>query len=127
MILDPAQLAMKKPSTHFYYRGAVKSGSLHDELEACSAIIIRFNDLEGTKDLYNKLNKVDHPSVLKPMGFANGVGDYNQYAFLALPPFDMTLATYSQKNSIGCDQNGRLTEEFVTLIRYVFFTAIFFL
>lgn len=123
MLLDPTLLAMEKPSKLSYYLGAVKSGSPHNRLEACKAIIFRFNDLEGTKVLYDKLNQVDHPSVLKSMGLAKGVGDYKNYTFLALTPFDSTLAPYIQRHT-GCDHNGRLTEEFITLVRYVFFTLI---
>jgi hypothetical protein len=40
-------------------------------------------------------------------------------------PFDLTLEAYIKKQIPGADQNGRLTNDFITLINYVFFTADF--
>lgn len=119
MIFDPTPLPMSKPSKLFYYSGAVRSGSPDNLLSACDATIFKLNEEEHGPELYAKLTQVDHPCVIKALGFANGVEKDINCSYLALTPFKETFDTYSQKD-IGADQNGRLTEDFITLIKYGF-------
>jgi hypothetical protein len=123
-MFDSAPLAMSKPSKLSYYRGAVRSGSVNDRLGACNVIILNCNTLQLAEELYAKLIQVDHLCVVKALGFANGIRG-NNCSLLALEPFDMTLEAYTTKQIPGADQNGRLTDDFIALIEYVFLTVDF--
>ena len=119
MIFDPTPLPMSEPSKLFYYRGAVRSGNLDNQLRACNATIFKLNEEEHAPELYANLTQVDHPCVIKALGFANRVEEDINCSYLALTPFNTTFDAYTKKDT-GADQNGRLTEDFITLIKYGF-------
>ena len=73
MIFDPTPLPMSEPSKLFYNRGAVRSGNLDNQLRACNATIFKLNEEEHAPELYANLTQVDHPCVVKALGFANRV------------------------------------------------------
>lgn len=89
-------------------------------MEAWNATIFRFNKQEDAKEVYDKLNQVDHPCVIKALGLANGVGKYINYTFFALTLFDTTLATYTEKH-IGSDQVCLLYCQNVLVVDFMFY------
>lgn len=120
MVFD--QLVSKsKHSQLSYYRGAIKSGTLDDRQNACNASIFKFDELDSASELYDQLTQVEHPCVMKTLGFANGVGEHINSTFLALQPFDTTFATYLKKDGPGADENGRFTIDFIILTRYNYY------
>jgi len=118
MVLDPSPIPMSSPSVLSYYRGVVRSGTLDNRQDACKATIFKYDELDSASELYAQLTQVDHPCVMKALGFANGVGEHINCTFLALLPFDTTFATYIIKNGPGADENGRFTIDFINMIRY---------
>ncbi|XP_062224709.1 uncharacterized protein LOC133923414 [Phragmites australis] len=117
-IPDSSPLKMSKPSKLSYYRGSVRSGNQSDEIKACDAIILRFKGSIG-QIKYDRLAAVDHPCILKSLGYGRGIGEHRYHTFFALKPFETTFQVYVEKNGPGVDQNGRFTEDFIKLISNV--------
>jgi hypothetical protein len=99
-----------------YYRGFVRSGLQTAEINPCEAIIVKFEQ-SGAEMRYNRLVAVDHPCILKVLGYGRGVGVHRYHSFLALEVFERTFQAYVHKNGPGIDQFGRFTEDFILMIR----------
>lgn len=97
-----------------YYNGSVKYG---DDSSVVHATILAFDvSMEETVAATDeKLNMLNHPYIMRSLGFGIGIKEHRHYVFLALPYFEITFAHYVDKNCNRAMNLKRFSEEFVQL------------